>query len=54
MELYYDINDKMMVAIVSIFHEWRRYLEDTEYLILVFVDNKNLVYFTMTRVLNGY
>jgi hypothetical protein len=41
-ELNYNIHDKEMLAIVSAFKEWRRYLEGAEYPILVFSDHKNL------------
>jgi hypothetical protein len=41
-----------MVAIISAFKEWRRYLEGAENPILVFSDYKNLEYFTTTKVLN--
>jgi hypothetical protein len=51
-ELNYDIYNKEMLAIVSAFKEWRRYLEGAEHLILVFSDYKNLEYFTMTKVPN--
>jgi hypothetical protein len=51
-ELNYDIHDKEMLAIVSAFNEWRRYLEGAEQSILVFSDHKNLEYFTTTNVLN--
>jgi hypothetical protein len=51
-ELNYDIHDKEILAIVSAFKEWRRYLEGAEHYILVFSDHKNLEYFTITKVLN--
>jgi hypothetical protein len=51
-ELTYDIYDKEMLAIVSVFKEWRRYLEGAEHPILMFSDHKNLEYFTMTKILN--
>jgi hypothetical protein len=51
-ELNYDIDNKAMLAIVSVFKEWRRYLERAGNPILVFSDHKNLEYFTTTKVLN--
>jgi hypothetical protein len=51
-ELDYDIYDTEMLAIVSSFKEWRRYLEGAEQSIVVFSDYKNLEYFTTTKVLN--
>jgi hypothetical protein len=53
-ELNYDIPDKAMLAIVSGFKEWRRYLEGAEHPILVFSDYKNLEYFTTNKVLNRH
>jgi hypothetical protein len=52
-ELNYDVHDKAMLAIISSFKEWRRYLEGAEHSILVFANHKNLEYFTTTKVLNG-
>jgi hypothetical protein len=51
-ELNYDIHKKEMLAIISSFNEWRRYLEGAEYSILVFSDHKILEYFTRTKVVN--
>jgi hypothetical protein len=53
-EFNYDIYDKEMLAIVSSFKEWRRYLEGTECFILIFSDHKNLEYFTTMIVLNSH
>ena len=50
-EINYEIHDKEMLAIVSGFKEWRRYLEGARYQITVFTDHKNLEYFTTTKVL---
>jgi hypothetical protein len=41
-ELNYDIHDKEMLAIISAFKVWRRYLEGAEHPILLFSDHKNL------------
>jgi hypothetical protein len=51
-ELNYDIHNKEMLAIVSAFKEWRRYLEGAEHSILVFSFHSNLEYFTTTKALN--
>jgi hypothetical protein len=48
----YDIDDKKMLAILSSFKEWRKYLEGTEHSILVFSDYKNLKYLLTTKLLN--
>lgn len=51
-EINYEIHDKEMLAIVSCFKEWRRYLEGAAHTILVYTDHKNLEYFTTSKVLN--
>jgi hypothetical protein len=51
-ELNYDIHINKMLAIVSSFKEWRKYLENAEHSILGFSDPKNLEYFTTTKVVN--
>jgi hypothetical protein len=51
-ELNYDIYDKEILAIISSFKEWRKYLEGAEHSILVFPNHKNLEYFITTKVLN--
>jgi hypothetical protein len=48
----YEIHDKDMLAIVSAFMAWRRYLEDAAHPISVFTDHMNLEYFTTTKILN--
>jgi hypothetical protein len=53
-ELNYDIHDKEMLAIVSLFKEWRRYLKGAEHPTPVFSDYQNLEYFTMMKVLNHH
>jgi hypothetical protein len=51
-ELNYEVHDKEMLAIVSCFKEWRRYLEGAQYQITVYSDHKNLEYFLTTKILN--
>jgi hypothetical protein len=51
-EISYEIHDKEMLAVVSGFKEWRRYLEGTRFHIVVYTDHKNLEYFATTKVLN--
>jgi hypothetical protein len=53
-ELNYDINDNEILAIVSVFTKWKKYLKRAEYPILIFSDYKNLEYITMIKVLNYY
>jgi hypothetical protein len=51
-ELHYDIYDKEMLAIVSVFKKWTRYLEGAEHYILEFSDHKKIEYFNTMKVLN--
>lgn len=51
-ELNYEIYNKKLLAIVVAFSEWRVYLERSKYSIEVYIDYKNLLYFTITKVLN--
>jgi hypothetical protein len=52
-EINYEIHNKEMLAIVSAFTEWRRYLKGAAHQISVFTDHKNLEYFTITKILNS-
>ena len=45
-ELNYEIHDKELLAIIEAFREWRVYL------VKVYTDHKNLLYFTTIKVLN--
>jgi hypothetical protein len=51
-EINYEIHDKEMLAIISAFKEWRRYLEGAYQTVTVYTDHKNLEYFATTKVLN--
>jgi hypothetical protein len=51
-EINYEIHDKEMIVVVSGFKEWRRYLEGVQFQLIVYIDHKNLEYFTTTKVLN--
>jgi len=51
-EINYEIYDKEMLAVVSAFKGWRRYLEGVRFQIIVYTDYKNLEYFATTKVLN--
>jgi hypothetical protein len=53
-EFNYDIHNEVMLAIVSSFKEWRRYIEGTEHSIWVYSDHKTLGYFTTMKVYNCY
>jgi len=51
-EINYEIHDNEMLAVVSAFKEWRRYLKGARFQIIVYTDHKNLEYFATTKVLN--
>ena len=51
-ELNYDIHDKELLAVVEALREWRVYLEGTKYLVQIYIDHKNLLYWTSTKQLN--
>ncbi len=51
-ELNYEIHDKKLLAIVNSFKQWRMYLKEFKHQIQVYTDHKNLLYFTITKVLN--
>ncbi len=51
-ELNYEIHDKKLLAIVDSFKQWRVYLKESKHQIQVYTDHKNLLYFTIMKVLN--
>jgi hypothetical protein len=51
-EINYEIHDKEMLTIVSMFKKWRRYLVGAAHPISVFTDHKNLEYFITRKILN--
>ena len=51
-ELNYNIHNKELLAIVDAFEKSRAYLEGSKYLVKVYLDHKNLSYFTTTKKLN--
>jgi len=51
-KINYEIHNKEMLAVVSAFKEWRRYLEGARFQIIMYTDHKNLEYFATTKVLN--
>jgi hypothetical protein len=51
--LNYPVHDKELMAIVKAFKDWRLYLSETTHVVKVYIDHKNLTYFTTTQVLNG-
>ena len=52
LELNYDIHDKELLAIVEALREWRVYLEEAKYPVQIYIDYKNLLYWTSTKQLN--
>jgi RNase H-like domain found in reverse transcriptase len=52
MELNYKIHNKELFVIIKAFRNWRVYLEGSKYLVEVYINHKNLLYFTITKALN--
>ena len=53
-ELNYKIHDKELLAIVEAFRQWKSYLEESSDPVQVYTDHKNLIYFTIIKVLNWW
>src|ERR1700712_2354959 len=51
-EINYDIHDKEMLAIVSAFKTWRRYLEGASHTVSIYTDHDNLNWFAQGKPLN--
>ena len=51
-KLNYEIHDKKLLTIVDFFKQWRMYLKESRHQIQVYTNHKNLLYFTITKVLN--
>ena len=51
-EINYEIHDKELLAITSVFKEWRRYLEGTRHKINVYTDHEGLKLFANNKPLN--
>ena len=51
-EQNYDIHDKELLAIMDAFKVWRHYLQGAKHEVLVIIDYKNLITFTMNKALN--
>jgi hypothetical protein len=50
-EINYDVYDKELLAIITAFERWRRYLQGAQHQITILCDHRNLQYFATTRVL---
>ena len=51
-EINYEIHDKELLAIVSAFKTWRRYLEGAQHRVLIYTDHRNLEWFASNKPLN--
>lgn len=51
-ELNYEIHDKKLLIIIDSFKQWRVYLKEFKHQVQVYTDHKNLLYFTITKILN--
>ena len=51
-ELNYKIYNKELLAIVKVFKQWKSYLKRSKNTIQVYIDHKNLIYFTIIKILN--
>ena len=51
-ELNYEIHNKKLLIIVDSFKQWKVYLKKSKHQIQVYINYKNLLYFTITKVLN--
>jgi RNase H-like domain found in reverse transcriptase len=51
-ELNYKIYNKELLIIIKVFQNQYIYLEGSKYLVEVYIDYKNLLYFTITKMLN--
>jgi hypothetical protein len=52
-ELRYPIYDKEFMAILEVFKEWRHYCLGSKYKVKVYIDHRNIVYFTKTQKLSA-
>jgi hypothetical protein len=51
-EINYEIHDRELLAIVDSFKLWRRYIDGSLFMVLVYSDHQNLEYFTTMKILN--
>jgi len=51
-KINYDVHDKELLAIVESFKKWRHYLEGVATPVEVYMDHKNLTYFSETKALS--
>jgi len=51
-EINYDMHDKKLLAIIEAFKKWQHYLEGVAVPVEVYMDHKNLTYFSETKTLS--
>ncbi len=51
-EINYQVYDKELLAIITVFKQWRPYFAGAQHRGQVLTNHKNLFYFTTTRTLN--
>ena len=51
-ELNYEIHNKKLLAIVKAFKQQKSYLKESKETIQIYMNHKNLIYFTMIKILN--
>src|SRR5215208_2672528 len=52
-EVNYDVHDRELLAIVEAIEAWRVYLTGSQFQVAVYMDHKNLEYFTTSKKLNS-
>ena len=52
LEFNYSIYNKELMAIIKSFKEWKPYLNGTKYQMKIYIDYKNLIYFTTFKNIN--
>jgi len=53
-EINYDMHDKELLAIVEAFKKWQHYLERVVVPVEVYMNHKNLTYFSETKTLSRH
>jgi len=53
-EINYNVHDKELLAIVESFKKWQHYLEGVATPVEVYMDHKNLTYFSETKALSRH
>jgi len=53
-EINYNVHDKELLAIIEAFKKWRHYLEGVAIPVEMYMDHKNLTYFSETKTLSQH